>query len=151
MVINFINILRKPNVWVNIRIPCTRLNMVILGKHMKSLKRKFYVETMFRRKNYVLITLWASQIYANYRTILPITSICTCRQCRFPLMGSDIKQMDTIPWRHNGRDGVSKPASPLFTQPFIQAPIKEIIKAAHHWPLCGEFAGDRWIPRTNGQ
>ena len=20
-----------------------------------------------------------------------------------------------------------------------------------YWPLCGEFTGDRWIPRTNGQ
>ena len=20
-----------------------------------------------------------------------------------------------------------------------------------HWPLCGEFTGDRWIPRTKGQ
>ena len=28
---------------------------------------------------------------------------------------------------------------------------KETIKAPHHWPLCGEFAGDRWIPRTKGQ
>ena len=25
------------------------------------------------------------------------------------------------------------------------------IKAPRHWPLCGEFTGDRWIPRTNGQ
>ena len=24
------------------------------------------------------------------------------------------------------------------------------IKAPRHWPLCGEFTGDRWIPRTNG-
>ena len=24
-------------------------------------------------------------------------------------------------------------------------------KAPRHWPLCGEFTGDRWIPRTNGQ
>ena len=24
-------------------------------------------------------------------------------------------------------------------------------KAARHWLLCGEFTGDRWIPRTNGQ
>ena len=31
------------------------------------------------------------------------------------------------------------------------AQIKENIKAPRHWPLCGEFAGDRWIPRTNGQ
>ena len=25
------------------------------------------------------------------------------------------------------------------------------IKASRHWPLCGEFTGDRWIPRTNGK
>ena len=24
-------------------------------------------------------------------------------------------------------------------------------KAPRHWPLCGEFTRDRWIPRTNGQ
>ena len=30
-------------------------------------------------------------------------------------------------------------ASRLFTQPFIQAQIKENIKAPRHWPLCGEF------------
>ena len=23
--------------------------------------------------------------------------------------------------------------------------------ASRHWPLCGEFTGDRWIPRTNVQ
>ena len=43
------------------------------------------------------------------------------------------------------------PASPLFTRPFIRAQIKENIKAPRHRPLCGEFTGDRWIPRTNGQ
>ena len=43
------------------------------------------------------------------------------------------------------------PVSPLFTQPFIQTQNKEIIKARRHWPLCGEFTGGRWIPRTNGQ
>ena len=39
----------------------------------------------------------------------------------------------------------------LFTQPFIHAKIKENIKAPRHWPLSGEFTGDRWIPRTKGQ
>ena len=43
------------------------------------------------------------------------------------------------------------PASRLFTQPFIRAQIKENIKAPRHWPLYGEFIGDRWIPRKNGQ
>ena len=46
---------------------------------------------------------------------------------------------------------ITSPASRLFTQPFIQTQIKENIKAPRHWPLCGEFTGDRWIPRTKGQ
>ena len=41
--------------------------------------------------------------------------------------------------------------SRLFNQAFIQTQIKENIKVPRHWPLCGEFTGDRWIPRTNDQ
>ena len=33
----------------------------------------------------------------------------------------------------------SQITSPLLTQPFIQAQIKEYIKAPRHWHLCGEF------------
>ena len=29
--------------------------------------------------------------------------------------------------------------------------IKENTKALSHWPLCGEFTGDQWIPHTKGQ
>ena len=47
--------------------------------------------------------------------------------------------------------GTMASASPLFTHPFIQAQIKENIKAPRHWPLWGEFTGDRWIPHTNGR
>ena len=39
----------------------------------------------------------------------------------------------------------------MFTQPFIQAQIKENIYAPCHKPLCGEFTDDRWIPHTNGR
>ena len=42
---------------------------------------------------------------------------------------------------------LKSPASRLFTQPFIQAQIKENIKAPRHRPLCGEFTGSRWFPR----
>ena len=61
-------------------------------------------------------------------------------------------QCSSLRWRHNGRDGVSnhQPHGCLL-QPFIQTQIKENIKDPRHWPLCGEFTGDRWIPRTNGQ
>ena len=50
-----------------------------------------------------------------------------------------------------GAMAVISPASPVFTQPFIQAQIKDNIKALRYWPLCGEFTGDQWIPRTNDQ
>ena len=43
------------------------------------------------------------------------------------------------------------PASRLYTHGVIQAQIKENIKVPRHWPLWGEFTGDRWIPRTKGQ
>ena len=46
---------------------------------------------------------------------------------------------------------LKSPASQLLTQPFIQAQIKENIKAPRHWPLWGEFTGDQWIPHTKGQ
>ena len=43
------------------------------------------------------------------------------------------------------------PAPPLFTQPFIQAQMKENMKAPRQWPLWGEFTRDGWIPGTKGQ
>ena len=46
---------------------------------------------------------------------------------------------------------LKSPASRLFIKPFIQAQIKENIKAPRHWPLWGEFTGHRWIPRTKDQ
>ena len=53
------------------------------------------------------------------------------------------------PWWARWR--LKSPASRVFAQPFIQAQIKENIKAPRHWPVCGEFTGDRWIPRTRGR
>ena len=41
---------------------------------------------------------------------------------------------------------LKSPALPLFTQPLIQAQIKENSKAPRHWPLCGEFAGTGEFP-----
>ena len=34
----------------------------------------------------------------------------------------------------------------MFVQPFVQAHIKENIKAPRHWSLWGESTDDRWIP-----
>ena len=60
----------------------------------------------------------------------------------------DSEQYNKGHWRHNGRDGVSNhQAKRLFIQRFIQAQMKENIKAPRHWP----FVSPRWIPRTKGQ
>ena len=57
-----------------------------------------------------------------------------------------------LQWRHNERYGVSnhQPQDCLLNRVF-KVQIKENIKAPRHWPLCREFTGDRWIPRTKGQ
>ena len=38
-----------------------------------------------------------------------------------------------------------------FTERFVQAQIKENIKAPRRWPFLGESTSDQWIPRTKGQ
>ena len=60
---------------------------------------------------------------------------------------------DTLQRSNNERNGISnhQPDDCLPTQPFIETQIKENIKAPRHWPLWGEFTGDRWIPRIKGQ
>ena len=39
----------------------------------------------------------------------------------------------------------------MFTQPFIQAQLKENIKAPRHWPMWRELTGDRSIPHAKDQ
>ena len=46
---------------------------------------------------------------------------------------------------------MSAMASRLFAQLFVQAEIKENIKALHHWPLWGESTGARKISLKKGQ
>ena len=68
----------------------------------------------------------------------------------YSAISNDIIWSTTLQPRHNGRDGVwnHQPHDSLL---FIEAQIKENIKAPRHWPSCGEFIGDRLIARTNGE
>ena len=69
-------------------------------------------------------------------------------QKRFRMSDTELIIIVTSLW---ARWRLKSPASRLFTQAIIQAQIKENIKAPRHWPLWGEFTGDRWIPRTKDQ
>ena len=72
-----------------------------------------------------------------YTTFLYTNSIAVVKVLQWP-----------IQWRLNGRDGASNHQSHaccLFTQPFIQAQIKENIKVPRHWPLWGELTENVFI------
>ena len=58
----------------------------------------------------------------------------------------------TLKWRHNGRDSVSNhlPHDYLLNRLFRRR-SKKTSKLRVTGFLCGEFTGDRWIPRINGQ
>ena len=49
-----------------------------------------------------------------------------------------------LQWRHNEGNGVSN--RDCLLNRLFKAWIKENIKGPRHWPLWGEFTGDRWIP-----
>ena len=57
------------------------------------------------------------------------------------------KDIFSLQCRHNGCDSVSnhQPYDCLLNRLFRRR-SKENIKAPCHWPLCGEFTGNRWIP-----
>ena len=60
------------------------------------------------------------------------------------LVSVDLLFIYSLQWRlvQWARWRLKSPAS-VFTQPFIQAQMKENIKALRHWPLWGEFTGDK--------
>ena len=62
-----------------------------------------------------------------------------------------LKGAHPLKWRHNGHDCVSnhQPYDCLLNRLFRRRSKKT--SKLRHWPLCGEFTGDRWISRTNGQ
>ena len=66
--------------------------------------------------------------------------------------GKSRRKTQPLQWRHNELDvRLKSQACWLFAQPFVQAQIKENIKAPRHWLSWGESSGDWWIPLTKGQ
>ena len=54
----------------------------------------------------------------------------------------------TLQWRHNGRDSVSNHQS---HNCLLNRLFRRRSKKTSNLRVTGEFTGDRWIPRTNGQ
>ena len=88
------------------------------------------------------------QGFIQYRPLNLITQSLTphCKNCTCVNIPIDVAV--TSQWTLSR---LKSPASQLFVQPFVQAHIKENIKALRHWPLWGETMGDWWIPGAKGQ
>ena len=72
-----------------------------------------------------------------------------------PLITADkesTRNEKTLQWRHNGCDSVSnhQPHDCLLNRLFRRR-SKKTSKLRVTGLVCGEFTGDQWIPRTNGQ
>ena len=88
------------------------------------------------------IRSWKTRTYLSYTIdIMAADDLVVC------VVGLVIsRQSVTVtPWR------LKSPASRLSAQTFVQTQIKKSIKAPRHWPLGGEFTGNRWIPLTTVQ
>ena len=61
--------------------------------------------------------------------------------------------LTTLQWRPNERDGVSnhQPHGCLKSTVYSGADQRKHQSSAHCPFVCGEFTGERWIPRTKGQ
>ena len=120
---------------------CTYDYLLMLGRLLCHQKWNFNGCAIEVWDGYVISShIWMGY---NYLTMLGFKWMHVCKKgsCRHHIIVTSKRAQ----WR------LKSPASRLFTQLFIQAPIKEDIKAPRHWPLWGEFTGDRWIPRTKGQ
>ena len=92
---------------------------------------------------------YSSHLVLLLRTIRTESDIDRRVQCK--IFSADSTKMNLVgcteccsavtSWQARWR--LKPPASPLFIQMFVQAQIKENIKAPRHWPLWGEFTVDR--------
>ena len=149
-------LIKSSNYWLTIRhlakrsCGCTSQNWT---SFMKS-KIWLYTAKMLATQKVIINNIWGRVTFRrNFCEILiEIRILCWTK----PISNSRLQNGGhfvsvvtmTSSW---ARWRLKSPASRLFTQPFIQTQIKEYIKAPRHWPLCREFTGDRWIPRTKGQ
>ena len=104
--------------------------------------------------NIAVLNWWQANIVSSFRRNNSYrhspTTCSTATRWRHDMeMLSALLAITVTSWWVRWR--LKPPASRLFTQPFIRAQIIENIKAPCHWLLCGEFTGNRWIPRTKGQ
>ena len=124
-------------------------------KHKHSSSSTFiivYIAVTVYCKNTHRLFNWLNFIPGNctwLRATIPILFLWICG-CGMPVL-LPVIAFKTLQWRHDRLNGVSthQPYDCLLNCLFGSR-SKKTSKAPRHWPLCRDFTGDRWIPRTKG-
>ena len=93
---------------------------------------------------------WPHKIFQTSNTFHGIY-LCTMALLCYGAEPVNIKCILPVQWRHDERDGVSNHRRLDCLLSVCSATDERKNKTPRHWPLCGEFTGDRWIPLTKGQ
>ena len=114
--------------------------------HKWSVRRK-----MFPFDDVIIITFWVTIINTAF---LPIH--CKGVSCEKSVTWHVLMNTPFLVCGHYNDVIMSAMASQVTSLTIVystvyQAQMRDNTKAPCHWPLCGEFTGDQWIPRTNGQ
>ena len=134
----------------------------VLGKDMT----KFSPPIIFRKENLTKFLAFSQQIRWIYKRHFAMSpkwdSICTILDdistCfSHSIIVWSIKYVYAIFYLDHYSDVIlSTMASQITSLTIVCSTVysgvdQRNIKAPCHWPLCGEFTADRWIPRTKGQ
>ena len=173
--LHIVNINDRGYIWVGTYIPYARLYPIFISslgwRHMTWVlrlfvlpgSRQFVHKLMLANNNESIKAL--SVLPTSVLRIYPVTQTKAKTRSMYPELCTQFVFCYILLWVDTDRlklyihyndvilGSIASPiiSSQVFTQLFIQMQIKESIKAPRHWPLCGEFTGGRWIPRTDGQ
>ena len=92
-------------------------------------------------------TWWDERRYLLSNNTIHIT--WPCLHCRTMVLYVHAP-MQSLQWRHNESDGISRHRRLDCLLNRLFSANQRNIEAPRHWPLWGEFTGDRWIPRRKG-
>ena len=135
------------------------INKINFSKSFEDLAHVDFISSwlIFKRVADIMAGYRGSSSSDGYQVTYPNGWLSTCEQCEHVNMWTmwTCEQCEQLLFHYD--DVIMSMMASQITNltivyyAFIQAQIKENMKAPRHWPLWGEFTGDRWIPRTKGQ
>ena len=110
-----------------------------------------YTQSIFHHEIYRNLAWTGSVETKHIIFLIPPTLrwVDLCEQSDIPSIFSHYPE--TLLLRHNGRDSITNHQPHIVYSAVYSGVNQRKHPGPRHWPLRGEFTGDRWIPHTNDQ